>query len=205
MIGRPALRVSLLRCLFGDRSGVTLVEFAIVGPVLILMIMGLFDISHSQYTSSVLQGALQKAGRDLTLQNGASNQTAIDNFMIGQVKAVMPNNAQVTVEKESFFDFSDVGRAEQIVNDANNNGVCNTGETYIDANNSGSWNASRGRSGLGGARDVVLYTATVTYPRLFPMAGLAGLPSDVTLKSSTVLRNQPFNTQAGRNTTVRNC
>lgn len=205
MIARIASRVTLLRRLFDDRSGVTLVEFAFVGPVLILMIMGLFDISHSQYTSSVLQGSLQKAGRDLTLQNGATNQTTIDNFMIGQVRAVMPNNAQITVQKESFFDFSDVGRAEQIVNDTNNNGACDTGETYVDANNSGNWNASRGKGGLGGARDVVLYTATVTYPRLFPMAGLAGLPSHVTLKASTVLRNQPFDAQGGRNTTVRDC
>lgn len=205
MIARNPFRFALLRRLCGDCSGVTLVEFAFVGPVLIVMVIGLFDMAHSQYTSSVLQGALQKAGRDLTIQSARANQTTIDDFMKSQVRAVMPSNATINVTSQSFYDFSNVGKAEQLTKDTNNNGVCNAGDTYIDANNNNGWDANGGKAGIGGARDVVLYTATVTYPRLFPMGGLIGLPSDVTLTGSTVLRTQPFDVQTGRSTTVRTC
>lgn len=204
MSGKTANRLPLLSRLRGDSGGVTLVEFGFVGPVLILMIIGLFDIAHSQYTRSVLQGAMQKAARDLTLESGAINQTQIDNYMSDQVRAVMPNNATITITKQAFTDFNEVGRAEDFT-DSNGDGRCNNNEPYIDTNGDGSWSASRGRNGLGSARDAVLYTATVTYPRLFPMAGLVGLPSTVNLRGSSVLRNQPFGEQAGRGTTQRNC
>lgn len=204
MIRRGVSFMALLRRLRGDSSGVTLVEFAFVGPVLVLMIMGLFDIAHTQYTSSVLHGAMQKAARDLTLENAQSRQGSIDTLVTNQVRSVMPNNATVTLEKQSHFDFSDVDLPEEFT-DQNGDNRCNNNEPFVDSNDNGSWDADRGKSGIGGARDVVVYTANVTYPRMFPMYGLAGLPRNVTVKASTVLRNQPFDEQNDRVTTVRNC
>lgn len=186
-----------------EEEGATLVEFGFVAPVLILMIMGIFDMAHSQYTSALVNGAMQKAGRDLTLESAGSRETTIDQAVIDQVQNVVPSTATVTLEKLSHFDFSDIGEAEEIVGD-DGNGVCDTGENYIDANGNGSWDSNRGQDGIGGARDAVLYTAVVRYPRLFPMAGLAGLPEEVELRSSTVLRNQPFDEQ-DRSTTVEAC
>lgn len=204
MIDRQSPLVATLRRLASDSTGATLVEFAFVGPVLILMIMGLFDIAHTQYTSSVLHGAMQKAGRDLTLESAQARQSQIDERVTDQVRSVMPNGATVTLEKFSHFDFSDVNLPEEFT-DQNNDGRCNRNEPYVDINDNGSWDADRGKAGIGGARDVVLYEATVTYPRMFPMFGLAGLPRNVTIKAATILRNQPFDEQNDRITTVRNC
>jgi Flp pilus assembly protein TadG len=196
-------RPALLRRLIADTTGVTLTEFAFVGPVLIVMIMGIFDLAHTQYTAAMVHGAMQKAGRDLTLENAGSRQINIDATVRRKVASVAPSAATVTFEKLSHFDFTDVGEAEEFT-DENNDGVCNNNEVYVDANENGSWDANRGRTGIGGARDVVLYTAVVTYPRLFPMYELAGLPQTVTVRASTVLRNQPFDEQDRSNTT-RNC
>ncbi|WP_086735180.1 TadE/TadG family type IV pilus assembly protein [Erythrobacter colymbi] len=204
MIRRAASLAALLRRLRDDNRGVTLVEFAFVGPVLVLMIMGLFDIAHTQYSASVLNGAMQKAARDLTLESAQSQQVNIDARVTEQVRSVMPTNATVTLQKQSHFDFSDVDLPEEFT-DQNADGRCNNNEPYVDNNDNGSWDADRGKDGIGGARDVVVYTAIVTYPRMFPMFGLAGLPQDVTIRASTVLRNQPFDEQNDRVTTVRNC
>lgn len=203
-MARRAHPPALLRRLRGDSKGVTLVEFAFVGPVLVLMIMGLFDIAHTQYSASVLNGAMQKAARDLTLESAQSQQVNIDARVTKQVRSVMPTNATVTLQKQSHFDFSDVDLPEEFT-DQNADGRCNNNEPYVDNNDNGSWDADRGKDGIGGARDVVVYTAIVTYPRMFPMFGLAGLPQDVTIRASTVLRNQPFDEQNDRVTTVRNC
>lgn len=204
MIRRLSRPLPSLRRLQTDRSGVTAVEFALVAPVLIVMVMGLFDIAHTQYTSSMLNGAMQKAARDLTLENANSQQTNIDARVEQQIAEVMPAAGEITFEKVSHFDFSDVSEPEEFT-DQNSDNICNNNEPYIDTNNNGRWDADRGRDGIGGARDVVLYTANVTYPRLFPMYGLIGMPDTVTLSASTVLRNQPFDEQNDRVVTQRNC
>ncbi|BDW82685.1 hypothetical protein MACH24_21230 [Erythrobacter sp. Dej080120_24] len=198
MIGK-AIFNRLLR----DEEGATLTEFGFVAPILILLIMGIFDMAHSQYTSALMNGAMQDAARDLTLETAGSQQSNIDQRVIAAVSDVTPATATVTLEKLSHFDFSDIGEAEEFADD-NGDGVCNDNEVFVDVNENGQWDADRGQTGIGGARDAVLYTAVVTYPRLFPMYGLAGMPQDVTLRASTVLRNQPFDEQ-DRSTSTGNC
>ncbi|MFU7528616.1 TadE/TadG family type IV pilus assembly protein [Qipengyuania sp. ASV99] len=189
MIGAP-----LLSRLRRDSDGATLTEFAFVAPILILMIMGVFDMAHSQYTSALMNGAIQKAGRDLTLESAGSSESAIDARVISEVQIVVPDSATVTLEKLSHFDFEDIGEEEEYT-DNNGDGACNDNEPFVDSNGNGQWDANRGETGIGGARDAVLYTAVVSYPRLFPMYGLAGLPQNVELRASTVLRNQPYDQQ----------
>lgn len=203
MIRKSSPRPSLLRRLLGDRSGATLTEFAFVGPVLVVLVMGIFDMAHTQYTNALVNGAMQKAGRDMTLENAASRQTLVDTRVRQQVLNVVPPGATVTFERLSHFDFSDIGEPEEFT-DENGDGICNRNEVFADDNGNGRWDADRGQAGIGGARDAVLYTAVVTYPRLFPMYGLAGLPETVTLRSSTVLRNQPFDEQ-DRSVETGNC
>lgn len=204
MIRACAIRLStLLRRLASDRQGVTLVEFGFVAPVLCVLIMGIFDMAHTQYTNSLVNGALQKAGRDLTLETAGSRQNDIDEAVRTEVMTVVPASATVTFEKLSHFDFSDIGEAEEFTDD-NGDGICNDGEVFVDSNGNGQWDPNRGRQGIGGARDAVLYTAVVSYPRLFPMYGLVGMSDTVTLRASTVLRNQPFDEQ-DRSVDTGNC
>lgn len=194
---------SFFRQIRRNSDGATLTEFGFVAPVLILMIMGIFDMAHTQYTTALINGAMQKAGRDLTLESAGSSESAIDARVISQVSNVVPDSATVTLTKLSHFDFSDIAEAEDF-NDEDGDGICNNNEVFVDANGNGQWDADRGEAGIGGARDAVLYTATVSYPRLFPMASLAGLNENVVLEASTVLRNQPFDEQ-DRSTETGNC
>ncbi len=186
-----------------NKDGATLVEFGFVAPVLILMIMGVFDLTHSQYTTALVNGAMQDAGRNLTLESAGSQESAIDQIVIDQVSNVVPNSASVRLEKLSHFDFSDISEPEEFTDD-NNDGICNNNEVFVDVNENNQWDPDRGQEGIGGARDAVLYTAIVTYPRLFPMAGLAGMSENVEIRASTVLRNQPYDEQ-NRTTTTGNC
>lgn len=188
------MAIRSLKRLRRDEGGATLMEFGFVAPVLILMIMGIFDLAHTQYTSALVNGAMQKAGRDLTLESAGINQSAIDQTVIDQVQNVVPDSATVTLEKLSHFEFEDIGEEEEYSDD-NGDGICNDGEPYVDYNSNGQWDADRGKAGIGGARDAVLYTAVVSYDRLFPMYGLAGLPQQVEVRASTVLRNQPYDVQ----------
>lgn len=175
-------------------DGATLVEFAMIFPMFVLILMGVFDMAHTQYTAALINGAMQKAGRDLTLENAGSQQSTIDSKVTAMVRNVVPSGATIELDKLSHFDFTDIGEPEEIIED-NGNEQCDPGERFIDSNGTGAWEADRGADGIGGARDAVLYTVTVTYDRLFPMYGLAGMRPDITLKGTTVLRNQPYDEQ----------
>ena len=177
-----------------DDSGATLIEFAIVAPVMLLMLIGFFDLGHSMYVRAVLQGAVQKAGRDSGLESGTINAGSIDTKVQAQVRAVTGSRATFSSRRQSYSSFSQVADPEAYV-DANSDGNYDVGECYEDENGNGSWDADMGRSGQGGASDIVLYSTTVSYPRLFPMAGLLGWSPDISVSASTILRNQPYGAQ----------
>lgn len=184
----------LVRALGRDQRGATLVEFAIIAPTFLIMLMGAFDLGHQVYLRAVVNGAMHEAARDSTLQSGAMSEAAIDGSVTAVVKKVA-RSADLTFERKSYYDFTDVQRAETI-NDANANGLCDPGETFEDENGNDVWDADVGEVGFGGARDIIMYTVTVTYDRLFPLYGLIGLESTGSIEVGTVLRNQPYAEQA---------
>lgn len=205
------LRVHLPRVLAGDRRGATIVEFAIVAPVLGMLLLGAFDIAHTLYMRAALQGVVQKAARDLSLESGltTAKQDEIDGKVKAQVKA-LANNGTVSITRQYYrsYEHAAVSRFEPWT-DTNNNGTCDgpqggtPGEPYEDTNNNGRWDGTGGNLGQGGAKDAVLYTASITYPRFFQIYNLIGGSRTTKVTASTILRNQPYGDQAV--SAVRTC
>ena len=169
-----------------DRRGVTAVEFAILTPVMLSLLMGLMEVCYQAYVSAVLQGAVNEAGRDSTLEDASKTLATIDAVVSDRVRAVS-RGATFSSERKSYYSFSDVGTPEPFTDD-NKNGIREATECYEDLNGNGGFDLDRGKGGQGGADDIVSYTMTVKYPRLF-------LSSVNTVKATTVLRNQPYGTQ----------
>lgn len=186
-----------------DRAGVTTVEFALVAPVLLVTVMGLFDLGYTMYTNSMLQGAIYKAARDSTIEGAAAKSSDIDKSVEEAVRGVV-YHAELEFDRKSYASFADVSRPEDY-SDIDKDGSCNNGEPFEDANGNGTWDQDRGSAGQGGARDAVLYTVTVTYDRPFPIASLIGQDNTFTLKSQTVLRNQPYGLQNTAEPATGNC
>ncbi|MET0239424.1 MAG: TadE/TadG family type IV pilus assembly protein [Sphingobium sp.] len=188
-----------------------MVEFALVLPMLCTLLLGAFDVGHSLYMQSLLQGTVQKASRDSSLETAnAATQAVIDARVKAQV-LVLHNGADVTFSRRYYRTFSKAAAAtrEEFTDSANGpwrDNICNNSESFTDANNNGVWDADGGDSGQGGARDKVVYTVTVSYPRMFPIDKFVGGSGTTKLVASTVLANQPFGDQASYGTpTVRQC
>lgn len=192
-----------LRALWRDSGGASLVEFALVAPVLLLTLMGIFDLAYNTYATIMLDGAIQKAARDSTIEGADINSNKIDAAVTRAVRHIAPNS-ELTFARKAYTNFSDVSEPEDFT-DVDGNGSCNDGEPFEDINNNGTWDTDRGKEGMGSARDAVLYTVTVEVPRLFPMAALIGLPNTFTTQAETVLRNQPYAAQDEASTLVKNC
>jgi Flp pilus assembly protein TadG len=191
-----------------DERGATIIEFAIVAPVMGLMLLGGFDIAHSLYMRSVLQGVVQKTARDATLEGGsvAATQQALDDKVTAQVKA-LANNGVITIRRRYYRTFSDVAAARaETWNDLNKNNLCDNGELYEDANLNAAWDRDGGNQGQGGAKDATLYTVEVSYPRFFPLYSFIGGSTTTKISATTVLKNQPFADQESYGQMkVRNC
>ena len=195
-------RRSLVPLILRDRRGATVIEFAIVAPVMLALIMGLGDLLYQAYAQSLLDGAIQKAGRDSAIQGGGQNAAALDATVLAAVKQIAPNAAFKTPpSRKSYYNFASI-KPEDFT-DANGDGRCDNGESFTDTNGNGTWDADPGTTGQGGANDVTIYKVTITYPRLFPTPGLLGFPATQDITASTLLKNQPYATQAAPVT--KNC
>lgn len=170
-----------------DRRGAAAMEFAIVAPVFVTLMVGAYDVVHMEYARSVLSGAVERAGRVGALESGGVE--AADAIVEAEIAPVLPGY-DIDSERTSYYDFADIDQPEPF-QDGNDNDVCDDGETYSDRNNNDQWDADAGNVGNGGANDVVVYTVSVSYPPLFKIP-VAGLDHNRTLTAKTIHRNQPF-------------
>jgi Flp pilus assembly pilin Flp len=182
----------MARSLLRDRRGVTVVEFALISPVLFGAVMGGYELVYQAYVQSVLRGEISRAGRSNVLERSLSDggRYAIDESIREAILRVAPHARIDTPTRVSFASYARVlSPAEP---DANNNGVCDPGETYEDTNGNGRWDSNSGVTDGGGAKDVIVYTVKLEYDRTFPVGALLGMSNTVQLEAATFLRMQPY-------------
>ncbi len=183
-----------LRKLKTDQSGVSVTEFGLISPALVVMLLGTMDAGHMLYMRTIVDGAIQEVARDSGLEDGQilAKQEAIDARITQQIRK-LHKNADVDISRRYYRNFTQAFNAEaEDFTDTNNNGTCDNGEPFIDANLNEVWDADGADEGQGQAKDVAIVTVTVTYDRLFPMASLIGMPERVSIGANTVLANQPW-------------
>ncbi|HST36583.1 MAG TPA: TadE/TadG family type IV pilus assembly protein [Allosphingosinicella sp.] len=193
-------RRSLFRRLGRDARGATIIEFAIILPVLSLMLMGTFDLGYRSYVTSIVQGSLHEASRMATVGN--VSMSAIETHVEGRLQE-FSRNAEIEIDTASYANFSEVSVGEPLTTDAGRLNVYDQAtDCYRDLNNSGKY-THQVNNGTGGAEDVVRFQVRMTYPRLFPMASLLGWSDDVEIVQETMLRNQPYAGRATSTATIR--
>jgi Flp pilus assembly protein TadG len=183
-----------LRRLGRDRRGVTAIEFAIVAPVMLLLICGTFEMGHIMYARSVLEGAIVEAARaaSSTMETNEVDRTLIMRKSIEDSMAVFTRakGKSITIETKVYRDFSTA--YPETYTDTNGNGKYDFGEAYVDRNMNGKWDPAVQVAGtLGGPGDVVSYTAIFPKQILFNfIASDLGLRGAVNLSATTVMRNE---------------
>ncbi|QOT73113.1 pilus assembly protein [Sphingobium fuliginis] len=191
-----------------DQRGTAITEFGLIAPVFLLLMLGALDLAHTLYMQGVLQGVVQKAARDSTLESGQeeATQLAINQKIEDQVKRLAAN-AEVRISRRNFYSYTKAAQAvAEPYNDNNGNGKCDDGEPFQDNNANGVRDADGGSEGQGGTQAAVVMIVDVQYPRFFPLDKMIGLPGKVHLSAKTVLTNQPYGQKPGEPVSVvRNC
>ncbi len=101
----------MLRRFAGDHRGITLVEFALVGPLFVFLLLAVIELGLTMLTQFVLDGATRSAARMIRvgeLQNQASPITAFQTALCTQLDLVVSeascggNSSTVLFEVQAF-------------------------------------------------------------------------------------------------------
>jgi Flp pilus assembly protein TadG len=182
--------------LWRDARGVTVLEFAFILPPMLFLLMGAGEVMYQVYLQSLLDGAIQKAGRDSAIQGGANQIAVLDAQVLEMVRVVAKTATIQSSVRRSYANFASM--KPENFNDTNNNKSRDAGECFDDINGNKTWDADPGVASQGGANDVTSYTLTIAYTRLFPVAAILGWGQTHQLVATTLLKNQPYASQSVR-------
>ena len=183
-----------LRSLARDQRGAAIAEFALILMPMLIMIMGGMDLAYQAYAQSALQGALNDVARTSSIEGpsftceGASLEAKVGCALRAR-SDIVARHATYSIMIKSYQDFSGVGNSELLVTDYNSNGRYDPGDCFADLNENGVFDQQAGKTGIGGADDVVFYEVSASVPRLLPLPGLS---ANHLIRAETALRSQPY-------------
>ncbi len=175
-------------------DGVTAIEFAMVAPVLIILLMGIIEFSLMMTAYNVMESATTvsaRLGATGFTTSGISRQQTILNSISDRAGAFV-NVDNITITTKYYSQFNQIGDPEPFT-DTNGNGVRNNGEPYTDVNGNGQYDSDMGIAGLGNAGDIVVYTANYPWRIVTPLMGtFIGTNGVYTITTHAVTKNEPF-------------
>ena len=186
---RPALFCRLRRC----ERGVTALEFALLAPVLLLILLGILEFALIMLVTNIMESATSissRLGKTGFAEAGLSREQTIINA-IGDRAGVLLDADQLVITSKYYEQFDQIGDAEPW-NDSNHNGTPDAGE-YSDINGNGQYDADMGLAGYGNADDIVVYR--ISYPWLLAtplLSTLVGQNGVFTITTHAVVKNEPY-------------
>ncbi|WP_169546085.1 TadE/TadG family type IV pilus assembly protein [Sneathiella aquimaris] len=202
---RMLLRRRLIRQFRKNEDGATAVELAMVLPVLLLVLIGIMELSIGMFINTVVEGSLREASRlGLTgqIQEGASNDQAIVDMLneaslglldltTGNVTSLVYENFASVGKGEEFTDIDGNGVRTETSVTAEDGTVYPNGEPWTEVNGNGVWDEDFGEAGLGTQGDIVLYTVTYNWNFLSGQV-IPILKGTIPMSASIVVMNEPF-------------
>lgn len=184
-----------LRGLLRREDGVTTLEFSLVAPTLMLLIMGTVEIGLAMYAQHVMEGATfaaSRLGKTGYTEEGRSQEELIREILERRAGMLLDMD-RVQLTSKAYQQFDQIGQPEPFI-DANGNGERDVGENYTDVNGNGQYDSDMGADGYGNAEEVVVYTVTYPWPVFTPIIGhfIANQDGHVNLTARTVVRNEPY-------------
>lgn len=181
------------RAVAGNTEGITSVEFALVSPVMILLMMGIVEFSLIMFTNAVMESATTftaRLGKTGYVAEGSSRQDQIIASIQNRTAGLLdPTHINITTKVYSSVD--KVGDPETCINPVSPPCPGTAGVHYIDINGNGQWDADMGLAGLGSANDIVVYNVTYPWPITTPIiSAIVGSPYNITVR--TVVKNEPY-------------
>ncbi len=202
--------------LWGDRRGVSAVEFALVGPTVLLLIATTIEAGFLWSGSTALEAGARAAARyGLTgaAVDGQSRTETIRRIVTAHVCPSAVGDGATTcywasdgprfehedgaetplyLSLRAYSDPRNIGRPEPFSDVAPANGERDPGEDFVDVNGNEVWDADTGVVGPGGPADVVVYELAIHQAVVNPLIRAAVGGDTLRHETRFVIRNEPF-------------
>ena len=141
--------------IFGNRQGASAVELALISPVAFALLFGAMEFGYEMHMNNILQGALAKATRKITLESASDrNARAALDQEIRDLMGLTHKEATIVIKREAGARFSQFQSRGEPLNDNNHNNQCDAGETYEDLNNNNAYDSQAISQGWGESDDI---------------------------------------------------
>lgn len=179
------------RCLGRDADGAAAVQFAILAPALLLLIIGSFEVAMMLFVAGTMESAVlaaSRAGVTGFTEDGVSREERIRDIILDRTMGFVDMDHTV-IRTLVYQSFDQIGQPEPFSDD-NGNGAHDPGESFTDINGNGQWDDDMGSAGLGGPGDVVLYDIEYETGALTNL--FAPIFGRVVHRAAVAVRNEPF-------------
>lgn len=182
-----------MRHFLKNNQGTTIIEFAVIAPLLFLLLAGIMELGLIMFTNSALEGATNigsRIGKTGFTTGGQSRENYIRNE-IRRLTGGFLNPAQLDISILSYSSFSNIGQPEPCILPPTAPCPGAAGINFVDVNGNGMFDQDQGRTSAGGSGSVVLYRTS--YPwRLFTpiMSTLLGTDGVYTITAVAAVRNE---------------
>lgn len=186
--------------LSADTRGVTAVEFAILSPVLMLMLIGILEFALVFFSQQVMENVsynVSRLGKTGFVDTDMTQEQTIRAMLAERLEGLIDIDT-VGIQTTTYGQFSDIDANEPFI-DANENGVRDDGENYTDLNGNGQYDGALAVTGYGQSGQITVYQITVPWrvftPVLSHMIGDGN--GNIVLESRVVVRNEPYSEDDG--------
>lgn len=187
-------RQGFLSRLMRDIRATAAVEFALILPILAMLIIGTIEVSMIFFVTHIMESAAfsaSRTGKTGYVQSGMTREATIM-AAITQRAGPFIDISKVVMDTKTYTSFSQIGQPEPFI-DADGNGQWDEGENYTDVNHNDQYDLDRGTEGTGSAGDIVVYTISYPWKLFTPMMGdLMGHDGTFTVSSRIVVKNEPY-------------
>lgn len=179
-----------------SQEGVTAIEFAIVAPVLCLLVFGIIEFSLIMLVGNIMESATvisSRLGKTGYTDVGVTREDTILNSVKSHA-GVLIDPSLLTVTSKFYKTFNTINDPEPYV-DKNGNSTYDSGEPFTDVNGNGKWDADMGTAGYGGPEDVVVYSVSYPWPISTPIIRdlIGDGHGNFVITSHAVVKNEPYN------------
>lgn len=174
-------------------EGVTMIEFAIIAPVMFLLLIGFIELSLIFTTYLVLEGATtvgSRIGRTGYTESGSSREDYIRSEII-RLSAGLIDSRRIVIQELAYDNFNNIGKPEPCTTPGDT-APCPNG--YVDVNHNGQWDADQGVENAGGRSDVVLYRVSYPWTVFTPLMNIiiGDVSGQITITATATVKNERF-------------
>lgn len=174
-----------------QQCGSAAVQFALIAPLLLMLIVGAFEFAVVMFVSGMLESAVLAASRygATGFEEGGGSRIDRIRAMITDKTLGFVDGDKADIDTYVYPSFGSIVAPEPFT-DVNANGSWESGEPFVDLNGNGTRDAGSGAAGPGAACQVVLYV--VTYQTRSITGLLRPIMGALTHHASVAVRNEPF-------------